>query len=189
MKKIANKTLFFSLFLLFFSNSFSFTLYGRLINRVIVSLDKENYTQRDLEIYLLTKYIHKKKIKTYGINEKTWLRMQYKFVLDLLLLDKQGEKIPSDFSFTKGFPEFFENLDQVRNKYENIKKIFERLKPNKAEIKSAYEKLQGVLWVKKNVPREIWEIKKTQGNFFSSEDELKLRFYKNSNKYEEINSL
>ena len=84
-------------FIVFFLLFFSYELFSAkkqqnnvLIDRLILSVDKYNYTQRDMEIYLLVKGI------TLGSWEKVtignWQAKVYEFYYDMLILSTKNVK-------------------------------------------------------------------------------------------------
>lgn len=190
------KKYYLSLFLLLFyfvssNESFSTT---KLINRLLININKSHYTQRELEIYLLVKKILENKEESYHMTLETWNQYIEEFTNDFLIYQtaKQLDFYKKTKAKTAGYKDLLEKIKLSKSKHTNIKNKFTQINPNHNEIKKNFRKytiIREFILRKNSINRTDFSSNKKPLWFLNLYKEYRIRYYKNSNSYEKLSSV
>ena len=159
-----------------------------LINRIILSINRANYTQRDILIYLLTKRIQEGKAQSYKLTPQTWLNLLEEFEKDFIIFQTAEEMsfYEKENNDTKSFEEFHSLLKKTKED-KSIAPIFKRIRPQLEEFKNsflAYEAIHEQVKTDK-----LDQEDKLPSWFSQTRDESQIKYYKQAHQYEAIHSI
>ena len=159
-----------------------------LINRVVLSINRANYTQRDILIYLLTKRIQQGEAQNYKLTPQTWLNFLEEFEKDFIIF-QTAEEIAfyeKENNDTKSFEEFRSLLKKTKED-KSIAPIFKRIRPQLEEFKSSFLAYEAIHEQVKIDKQDLED--KLPSWFSQTRDESQIKYYKQAREYEAIHSV
>lgn len=187
------------LFLSFLLQGISFNAYSspkssKLINRLLININKSQYTQRELEIYILVKKISEEKEDLYPITTQNWDLFLKEFSTDFLIYQTAREI--AFYGKTKNKKEewksFLEKVKISQREYTTIKEKILELNPSQNEFQrffTSYQIIMNYIKRRKNTDNIYLYGDKKPFWLLRLEREGSIRFYKHSGLYEPSFSL